>query len=104
MSVLGQSCQRRLELVTDACPECPRKPTLPSLPPPALRERRHRGLPRRLVAVRRADSLSSAQVREGLTDRRFGRFEAAPPPNPPPCACTSAARVAAARHKVRCEQ
>jgi hypothetical protein len=59
-----------------------------------------RGLPRRLVAVRRSDSLSSAQVREGLTDRRFGRFEAAPPPNPPPCACTSAARVRAARHKV----
>jgi len=44
------------------------------------------------------------EVREGLKDRRFGRFEAGPPPNPLSCACTSAARVAAARHKVRCEQ
>src|SRR5262249_11797193 len=44
------------------------------------------------------------EVREGLKDRRFGRFESGPPPNPLSCACTSAARVAATRHKVRCEQ
>ena len=41
---------------------------------------------------------------EGLKDRRFGRLEAGPPPNPLSCASTSAARVAATRHKVRCEQ
>src|SRR5215831_7522036 len=38
-------------------PVCPRKrtylPILQLLPPPALRERRHRGLARRLIAVRR---------------------------------------------------
>jgi hypothetical protein len=31
-----------------------------SLPPPAVRERRHRGLARRLVAVRQAAAIASA--------------------------------------------
>jgi hypothetical protein len=47
-------------------PVCPRKRTyLPIselLPPPALGERRHRGLARRLVAVRRRAVLMVASV------------------------------------------
>src|SRR5262249_31857541 len=42
------------EIIQAAIPLCPRKrtsPILELLPPPALRERRHRGLARRLVAA-----------------------------------------------------
>jgi hypothetical protein len=74
---MGQWRRKPSEPITDACPECPQKPTLP---PPTLRDRRHRGLARRLVAVRRPAvfMLSEGQrPHPRRTDRRRGQLHEA---------------------------
>src|SRR5215471_15474359 len=72
--VLAVNRSRPVRLITSRIfPVCPRKrtylPILELLPPPTLRERRHRGLARRLVAVRRRAVFVMLELRASTSTR-----------------------------------